>query len=107
MAAFEGPDQPRRETRRARYGRYTGGPDPLAPPVDLRYALADIGEQVLAGASVLRLHGVLVGIGADYAEIALVPEGQRHQARGPVRRRILPLAGLCTVTSTAAAPGAR
>ena len=63
--------------------------------------------QVLAGASVLRLHGVLVGIGADYAEIALVPEGQRHQVRGPVRRRILPLAGLCTVTSTAAAPGAR
>ncbi len=44
-------DNPHPDTRRARYGRYTGGPDPLAPPVDLRDALADIGEQVLAGAS--------------------------------------------------------
>lgn len=42
---------PRPDTRRARYGKYAGGPDPLAPPVDLRDALADIGEQVLAGAS--------------------------------------------------------
>lgn len=33
---------------RSRYGRYTGG-DPLAPPVDLREALAAIGEEVMAG----------------------------------------------------------
>ncbi|QDQ99099.1 VWA domain-containing protein [Tomitella fengzijianii] len=37
--------------RHARYGRYRGGPDPLAPPVDLREALADIGEQVMSGTS--------------------------------------------------------
>ena len=30
--------------RRADYGRYAGGPDPLAPPVDLREALDAIGE---------------------------------------------------------------
>lgn len=34
-----------------RYGRYHGGPDPLAPPVDLREALEAIGDDVLEGAS--------------------------------------------------------
>lgn len=37
--------------RRSRYGRYHDGPDPLAPPVDLREALDAIGEDVLEGAS--------------------------------------------------------
>lgn len=36
---------------RSRYQRYTGGPDPLAPPVDLREALEEIGDDVMAGAS--------------------------------------------------------
>ena len=34
---------------RSRYGRYDGGPDPLAPPVDLGEALDAIGEDVMAG----------------------------------------------------------
>ncbi len=38
-------------TRRSRYGRYAGGPDPLAPPVDLAEALESIGEDVMAGYS--------------------------------------------------------
>ena len=33
----------------SRYGRYDGGPDPLAPPVDLAEALDAIGEDVFAG----------------------------------------------------------
>lgn len=33
----------------SRYGRYTGGPDPLAPPVDLSEALDAIGREVMAG----------------------------------------------------------
>ena len=33
-----------------RYGRYAGGPDPLAPPYDARRALDELGESVLAGA---------------------------------------------------------
>lgn len=33
------------------YGPYHGGPDPLAPPVDLRAAVDEIGKDVLAGAS--------------------------------------------------------
>lgn len=37
--------------RRARYGRYTGGPDPLAPPVDVSGALDAIAEDVMAGYS--------------------------------------------------------
>ncbi len=36
---------------RTRYGRYAGGPDPLAPPVDLAEALDSIGEDVMAGYS--------------------------------------------------------
>ncbi|MCW2785446.1 MAG: von Willebrand factor, type, partial [Marmoricola sp.] len=44
---------PRRhgDRHRARYGRYYGGPDPLAPPVDLAEALDHIGEDVMAGYS--------------------------------------------------------
>jgi uncharacterized protein with von Willebrand factor type A (vWA) domain len=41
----------RRLTRASRYGRYDGGPDPLAPPVDLTEALDAIGEDVMAGYS--------------------------------------------------------
>ena len=36
---------------RSRYGRYAGGPDPLAPPVDLGEALEKIGQDVMAGYS--------------------------------------------------------
>ncbi|ASR02223.1 VWA domain-containing protein [Gordonia rubripertincta] len=41
----------RKSFHRSRYQRYTGGPDPLAPPVDLREALETIGDDVMAGAS--------------------------------------------------------
>ena len=35
----------------AKYSAYTGGPDPLAPPVDLREALEQIGQDVMDGTS--------------------------------------------------------
>lgn len=38
----------------SRYSFYTGGPDPLAPPVDLRDALEQIGRDVMEGSSVRR-----------------------------------------------------
>ena len=41
----------RRLTRASRYGKYAGGPDPLAPPIDLVEALDAIGEEVMAGYS--------------------------------------------------------
>jgi uncharacterized protein with von Willebrand factor type A (vWA) domain len=34
-----------------RYGAWHGGPDPLEPPYDIREALDEIGDEVLAGAS--------------------------------------------------------
>jgi uncharacterized protein with von Willebrand factor type A (vWA) domain len=34
-----------------RYGAWRGGPDPLEPPYDIRQALDDLGEDVLAGMS--------------------------------------------------------
>src|SRR5699024_10357561 len=50
----EGPHSAGRRPRRSsgsetRYGRYTGGPDPLAPPVDLAEALASMADDVMAG----------------------------------------------------------
>ncbi|RKR76281.1 vWA domain-containing protein [Frondihabitans australicus] len=41
----------RRLHRGSRYIRYDGGPDPLAPPVDLTEALDAIGQEVMAGYS--------------------------------------------------------
>src|ERR1700754_1458730 len=40
-----------RRDRRYAYGPYTDGPAPLAPPVDLRAALDEIGRDVMEGAS--------------------------------------------------------
>ncbi|GAA0642372.1 VWA domain-containing protein [Kutzneria viridogrisea] len=36
---------------RYRYGRWSGGADPLAPPADLRAALDELGREVMEGAS--------------------------------------------------------
>src|SRR5512132_2048772 len=36
---------------RYRYGPWHGGPDPLAPPYDVRQALDALGEEVLAGSN--------------------------------------------------------
>jgi len=41
----------RRLRRSSQYGPYDGGPDPLAPPVDVSEALDAIGEDVMAGYS--------------------------------------------------------
>ncbi|HET6259247.1 MAG TPA: hypothetical protein VFE39_11405, partial [Pseudonocardia sp.] len=40
-----------RRARRFAYGPYTNGPDPLAPPVDLRAAMDEIGRDVMEGSS--------------------------------------------------------
>lgn len=40
-----------RHGKSSRYGRYTGGPDPLAPPIDLSEALEDIADDVMFGYS--------------------------------------------------------
>ncbi len=40
-----------RRVRRYAYGPYADGPDPLAPPVDIRAALDEIGRDVMEGSS--------------------------------------------------------
>jgi len=40
-----------RRDRRFRYGPYVDGPDPLAPPFDLRAAMDEIGRDVMEGSS--------------------------------------------------------
>jgi uncharacterized protein with von Willebrand factor type A (vWA) domain len=42
---------PRRRRRRYAYGPYAGGPDPLAPPFDIRSAMDQIGRDVMEGSS--------------------------------------------------------
>ncbi|HEY4006544.1 MAG TPA: VWA domain-containing protein [Pseudonocardia sp.] len=42
---------PRRKAGRYAYGPYAGGPDPLAPPFDIRAAMDEIGRDVMEGSS--------------------------------------------------------
>ncbi len=56
------------QRRASRYGRYDGGPDPLAPPVDLAEALDEIGEDVMAGYSPERALRELLRRGAGDRE---------------------------------------
>lgn len=42
---------PRRRRRGYAYGPYAGGPDPLAPPYDIRAAMDQIGRDVMEGSS--------------------------------------------------------
>ena len=49
----------------SRYSSYTGGPDPLAPPVDLRDALEQIGRDVMEGSSPRRALAELLRRGTE------------------------------------------
>jgi uncharacterized protein with von Willebrand factor type A (vWA) domain len=49
----------------ARYGAWHGGPDPLEPPFDIREALDEVGEDVLAGTSPRAALSRLMHRGAD------------------------------------------
>ncbi|MCV7227757.1 vWA domain-containing protein [Mycolicibacterium komossense] len=67
-----------------RYSRYTGGPDPLAPPVDLRDALEQIGQDVMAGTSPRRALQELLRRGTKNT-----PGADRLAAEANRRRREL------------------
>jgi uncharacterized protein with von Willebrand factor type A (vWA) domain len=67
-----------------RYSAYTGGPDPLAPPVDLREALEQIGQDVMAGTSPRRALSELLRRGTKN-----VPGADRLAAKANRRRREL------------------
>lgn len=68
----------------SRYSVYTGGPDPLAPPVDLREALEEIGREVMDGASPRRALSELLRRGTRN-----LPGADRLAAEANRRRREL------------------
>ncbi|UXA17195.1 VWA domain-containing protein [Mycobacterium sp. SMC-4] len=70
--------------RQARYSRYTGGPDPLAPPVDLREALEAIGQDVMEGTSPRRALSELLRRGSKN-----MPGADKLAAQANRRRREL------------------
>jgi uncharacterized protein with von Willebrand factor type A (vWA) domain len=51
MAEPRPQNRPRHRRRRYAYGPYVGGPDPLAPPFDIRAAMDEIGRDVMEGSS--------------------------------------------------------
>jgi uncharacterized protein with von Willebrand factor type A (vWA) domain len=65
----------------SRYSRYTGGPDPLAPPVDLREALEAIGQDVMEGTSPRRALSELLRRGSKNMQGAdkLAAEANRRR----------------------------
>lgn len=70
--------------RSSRYAPYTGGPDPLAPPVDLREALERIGQDVMEGTSPRRALSELLRRGTKS-----MPGADRLAAEANRRRREL------------------
>ena len=71
-------------SRSSRYSRYTGGPDPLAPPVDLRDALEQIGQDVMEGTSPRRALRELMRRGMEN-----MPGADKLAAEANRRRREL------------------
>ncbi|GAA4752367.1 VWA domain-containing protein [Modestobacter marinus] len=56
---------PQRRHGGYRYGKWHGGPDPLAPPYDVAAAVDEIGDQVLAGSGVREAMRDLLRRGVD------------------------------------------
>ena len=56
---------PHKHPRGYRYGKWHGGPDPLAPPYDVAAAVDEIGDQVLAGSGVREAMRDLLRRGID------------------------------------------
>jgi uncharacterized protein with von Willebrand factor type A (vWA) domain len=68
----------------SRYSAYSGGPDPLSPPVDLREALEQIGQDVMAGTSPRRALSELLRRGTKN-----MPGADRLASEANRRRREL------------------
>ena len=73
--------------RRFRYSPWSGGPDPLAPPYDVRAALDEVGRDVLAGGSLREALRELMRRGLD-GNRGLDELGDRiRRMRASARRR--------------------
>lgn len=73
--------------RRYRYGAWSGGPDPLAPPFDVRAAVDAVGEEVLAGGSLREALRDLLRRGQDGARGLDDLEARARRMRRDVQRR--------------------
>lgn len=71
----------------SRYSAYTGGPDPLAPPVDLREALEQIGRDVMDGTSPRRALSELLRRGTPGMRGADRLAAEVNQRRREILRR--------------------
>lgn len=77
-----------RSPRRFRYSAWSDGPDPLAPPFDVRAAVDEIGRQVLAGESLRDALRDLLRRGPDGAERGGLDDlGRRVRKRREQLRR--------------------
>jgi uncharacterized protein with von Willebrand factor type A (vWA) domain len=64
------------------YGAWRGGPDPLEPPYDIRHALDDIGDDVLAGMSPRSALSRMLRLGPDGRNgLDALRQAARHRAR--------------------------
>ena len=73
--------------RSTRYSAYTGGPDPLAPPVDVREALEEIGRDVMDGTSPRRALAELLRRGTGNVTGADRLAAQARRRRSELLRR--------------------
>ncbi|WP_428844417.1 vWA domain-containing protein [Mycolicibacter sinensis] len=71
----------------SRYSAYTGGPDPLAPPVDLAEALEEIGRDVMEGTSPRRALQELLRRGTKTMTGADRLAAEAHRRRRELLRR--------------------
>jgi uncharacterized protein with von Willebrand factor type A (vWA) domain len=74
-------------SRLTKYSRYTGGPDPLAPPVDLREALEQMGQDVMEGTSPRRALSELLRRGTGKLPGADKLAAEAHRKRRELLRR--------------------
>jgi uncharacterized protein with von Willebrand factor type A (vWA) domain len=82
------PGDPRwRPHRRVRYGPWHGGPDPLAPPYDVRAAIDQIGNEVLADGNVRDALGEMLRRGVDGRGGLNRLADRIRKMRGQARRR--------------------
>lgn len=73
--------------RRNRYGAWEGGPDPLAPPYDVRAAVDEVGAEVLAGGSLTDALRNLLRRGVDgRGGLDALRERARRMRREAMRR---------------------
>jgi uncharacterized protein with von Willebrand factor type A (vWA) domain len=76
-----------RHARRYRYGAWSGGPDPLAPPFDVRAAVDAVGEEVLAGGSLREALRDLLRRGQDGSRGLDDLEARARRMRQQAQRR--------------------